>query len=108
MNIDQQIYYWNGDSQTILEGVITVEGGLMWGKGTHVTTISGSGKFRVKQSAFSTPAWPEDGYKLPFVDVKIQVGNNGILPEGDVQILYFDHGIKVGEERAPIRGKRQK
>ena len=53
MNIDQQIYYWNGDSQTTLEGVIIAEGGLMWGKGTHVTTISGSGKFRVKQSAYS-------------------------------------------------------
>ena len=53
VNVDQQIYFWNGDSETSLEGIITVENGLIWGTGTHVTTLSGNGKFRVKQSVYS-------------------------------------------------------
>ena len=53
VNVDQQIYYWNGNSETFLEGTITVENGLVWGTGIHVTTISGNGKFRVVQSVYS-------------------------------------------------------
>ena len=48
-----QVYYYNGNSHTNLEGTITVERGLVWGSGKHAIKIIGNGKFRVKQSTYS-------------------------------------------------------
>lgn len=51
--VDEQMYFWNGDSETELEGAITIKGGVVWGSGAHLTTLLGNGRFRVRRSVYS-------------------------------------------------------
>ena len=52
LHITQQLYLWNGDSSTNLQGTLIADGGFVFGTASHVINLQG-GTLLVGQAAYS-------------------------------------------------------